>query len=1470
MTEKSRSSDVCAETSHVPPAFFSAAAVLFTPVTVQQVAAFSPEKLTDLTSHVMPDGSDYFGEMLLDKPHGLGIMIFKSTSHMHGSGDRYGGEWVNGVFHGSGVLITSGFTYEGSFERGKIHGRGKVTYSSSVTNAVLRGIAAISPFEQTHKPFEYTGEFHHTYHRHGRGVMLYANGDVYDGEWAMNYRNGKGTMKSGNGLEVYEGEWYNDERHGSGKTSYQYCALCCSMSDARVRSRTPLSQTPLQRHHTMRLSTLPFPLHLLPQCHAWCLVQFRFPTVPLCWSSNSLQPYCDLRCAWSCCAPLSSVSSPALPYLLPRRQSTAPPSLVRVASLTHACFFVPLVLVSVVFLKVIGTTVPLQKAAVLRLLGHVVMGHWVEDLLSCDSGSWEFPSGDLYVGSFQSGLRHGSTGRMWFSDGSYFSGRWEQDVPVGNGILYGTKEKSANNMPQNTSDDNMSLNNTVSAANTDDDVVGDGKSSFIGIALLVSMFFGKTSGRQKQVSTVAASREHYLLQNEWAASLMSYAKCQSLLLKQSAAAKRGGCATTKRAKNALNTVCKRTLVSSPDAVPVGTQSGHGIAFFKSGLRVSSDWLNNHPQLVLPHHRDAPLRDKMYKNYPDDESAGADGANASTHSSSISKVCLACSRVFAFYRKTVACALCERSYCGSCLRPIERSEYPRVESLLHMRSVVSGGITEGDSTSASQLMVCEECHQAVLLELQYRTFWLPMRRQGVVPSELDTVEPDSVAAEGDQKEESKKSILRATKNAEGNGRELLNSDENKEEDSGVKTDPLCVTNAEEEKAQAKDDVKDEDGADREKGVSTMMATAETEEYIVYEGYTSCGIPHIFGLLWWGNRDFYQGNFKKGRRHGFGQQILPNGESYTGEFSDDYWHGTGTYFCLDGTAFNGTWECGKLRTLIYHGEVDARCRPHGRGQSYLSDNNDDSRYNGEWRFGQWHGTGILHRSDGTMYSGEFAFGRIEGEGKLVDGVGVYYGTFLGGKRNGRGLELYGGERAISGEWVNDLTTGFVTISDSITKTIYETSHANGKERNDCFAPPVMVDDLHANYCAQCCALFTLFLRRHHCRLCGEIFCDSCTQRSAQMPLHFKMCGQQRVCDRCFLRLQYGRTIAIKRYVASGEVYAGCWSQGQWVSRGLFRRSDGSIVVMNAAGTPINSKEVIEGGALAEINPKSSIPDLAPAMEDIRQLPASPCGEVDAFVLWWEKMLDVANLQVPLELTPIGKFSLPRPPAAKPLKIFSEIDSTDDDAAAQRAAKFSPYVPPLPPPIPTLPTSDAMEGADITPPKRPEVTEATIFSSIQAGGLKGPLCSEMPDFTSGSEITDVYQEKSELSSSWSKKDLFPPTPQPPSQGTNEKVKWDNWGIRAVPQYGMSSLTASSPTTDMMGNSPHIPMELKHMPFACPFLLPSVYDTDRAIWGDDRPWHPEPFMSPQTFAVCETHASGVHVVQREQEVPNTALSNE
>jgi hypothetical protein len=41
--------------------------------------------------------------------------------------------------------------------------------------------------------------------------MKYANGDIYEGKWMLDSRNGKGIMKYANANgAVYEGEWLNN------------------------------------------------------------------------------------------------------------------------------------------------------------------------------------------------------------------------------------------------------------------------------------------------------------------------------------------------------------------------------------------------------------------------------------------------------------------------------------------------------------------------------------------------------------------------------------------------------------------------------------------------------------------------------------------------------------------------------------------------------------------------------------------------------------------------------------------------------------------------------------------------------------------------------------------------------------------------------------------------------------------------------------------------------------------------------------------------------------------------------------------------------------------------------------------------------------------------------------------------------------------------------------------------------------
>ena len=51
---------------------------------------------------------------------------------------------------------------------------------------------------------------------HGKGKMVFANGDEYEGEWKDGKMYGEGVYKYANG-DVYNGEYKNGERHGKGK-----------------------------------------------------------------------------------------------------------------------------------------------------------------------------------------------------------------------------------------------------------------------------------------------------------------------------------------------------------------------------------------------------------------------------------------------------------------------------------------------------------------------------------------------------------------------------------------------------------------------------------------------------------------------------------------------------------------------------------------------------------------------------------------------------------------------------------------------------------------------------------------------------------------------------------------------------------------------------------------------------------------------------------------------------------------------------------------------------------------------------------------------------------------------------------------------------------------------------------------------------------------------------------------------------
>lgn len=173
----------------------------------------------------------YKGEWKYDKPSGKGILRYRNGCKFEGefikekpvsgvlifpNGDEYRGEFD--IYNGILGVTADGHTGVMLYANGnKFDGTFYYGYfipaGELYTCSESFGKIGIMTYANGDR---YEGSFLEKERNANVGTMYYNNGDVYKGCWKNDKRNGKGVMKWSDGT-IYDGEWQDDMMHGYGK-----------------------------------------------------------------------------------------------------------------------------------------------------------------------------------------------------------------------------------------------------------------------------------------------------------------------------------------------------------------------------------------------------------------------------------------------------------------------------------------------------------------------------------------------------------------------------------------------------------------------------------------------------------------------------------------------------------------------------------------------------------------------------------------------------------------------------------------------------------------------------------------------------------------------------------------------------------------------------------------------------------------------------------------------------------------------------------------------------------------------------------------------------------------------------------------------------------------------------------------------------------------------------------------------------
>jgi len=192
----------------------------------------------------------------------------------------------------------------------------------------------------------------------------------------------------------------------------------------------------------------------------------------------------------------------------------------------------------------------------------------------------------------------------------------------------------------------------------------------------------------------------------------------------------------------------------------------------------------------------------------------------------------------------------------------------------------------------------------------------------------------------------------------------------------------------------------------------------------------GKRHGKGIMLYGPKRLYEGDWENDAKHGKGYEILPTGSHYEGEFLNGKPDGHGIFKWKNGEMYEGEWKNGLkhgkgiwrgIKGESYEGDWK-NGKAEGRGV-HIWRNGD--RYEGELKSYLKHGEGLEKFANGDYYQGSYVNGKPEGYGEYNWGTGYQYkGNFKNGLRHGKGIwqKVAGSGDKYEGEWSNDKKCGY----------------------------------------------------------------------------------------------------------------------------------------------------------------------------------------------------------------------------------------------------------------------------------------------------------------------------------------------------------------------------------------------------------------------------------------------------------------